>query len=98
MLSLQIPMGRSPDEIRAEILELVKEFHGANWPPREFVPGQTPLQYAGRVFDQDEVTHLVDASLDFWLTTGRFAAQFEKELARFIGLREAVLCNSGSSA
>ena len=76
----------------------MKEYYVANWPAREFVPGKTQLQYAGRVFDDDEVVHLVDAALDFWLTSGRFAAQFERELARFVGVREAVLCNSGSSA
>ncbi len=50
------------------------------------------------MFDEDDVTTLVDSSLDFWLTTGRFATQFEKQLAQFVGVRDAVLCNSGSSA
>jgi CDP-6-deoxy-D-xylo-4-hexulose-3-dehydrase len=56
------------------------------------------LQYAGRVFDADELLQLVDASLEFWLTTGRFADQFERDFARFFGLRHAMLVNSGSSA
>lgn len=56
------------------------------------------IPYAGRVFDEDELSHLVEAALDFWLTTGRFADQFEPEFARFFGLRYAILVNSGSSA
>src|SRR6185437_17117528 len=53
---------------------------------------------AGRVFDGEELVHLVDSSLDFWLTTGRFADQFEKEFAARLGVRHALLVNSGSSA
>jgi CDP-4-dehydro-6-deoxyglucose reductase, E1 len=89
---------KSADELRAEILELVKEYSRAQWPEKTFVPGESQVDYAGRVFDEDDVTTLVDSSLDFWLTTGRFATQFEKQLARFVGVREAMLCNSGSSA
>src|SRR6202044_1047512 len=80
------------------ILALVKEYSRAQWPEKAFVPGESQVFYAGRVFDEDDVTSLVDSSLDFWLTTGRFATQFEKQLVRFVGVREAVLCNSGSSA
>jgi CDP-6-deoxy-D-xylo-4-hexulose-3-dehydrase len=85
-------------EIRTKILELVQQYYEAAWPEKEFVPGETPVLYSGRVFDADEVTHLVDASLDFWLTTGRFAEQFERDFARFMRVRHALLCNSGSSA
>jgi len=91
-------MSSTPEQLRQQILDLVKEYHRANWPAKEFVAGESPVLYAGRVFDEDDVTTLVDSSLDFWLTTGRFCHQFERELARFIGVREAVLCNSGSSA
>ena len=62
------------------------------------MPGETPVPVAGRVFDADDLVHLVDASLDFWLTTGRYADQFEQEFAHFLGVRHAILCNSGSSA
>ena len=86
------------EELRKAILKKVAEFHDLGFAPSEFKPGVTPIPVSGRVFDADEVATLVDASLDFWLTTGRFAQQFEKEFARFIGLRNAVLCNSGSSA
>ena len=56
------------------------------------------MPVAGRVFDAEEMRHLVDASLDFWLTTGRFAEKFEKEFAAFFGRRYSILVNSGSSA
>jgi CDP-6-deoxy-D-xylo-4-hexulose-3-dehydrase len=86
------------DELRARILELVAEYHDAAFAERPFAPGETPVPVSGRVFDADDLTTLVDSSLDFWLTTGRYAAQFERELARFVGVRHALLCNSGSSA
>jgi CDP-6-deoxy-D-xylo-4-hexulose-3-dehydrase len=88
----------SASELRARILELVAEYHAAAFPEREFVPGESPVPVSGRVFDASELQYLVDASLDFWLTTGRFAARFEREFAAFCGLRHAVLVNSGSSA
>ena len=87
-----------PEDLRRRILELTSEYVREQWPGREFVPGETPVPVSGRVFDADDVTHLIDASLDFWLTAGRFAAQFEREFARQLGRRAALLCNSGSSA
>ena len=62
------------------------------------VPGESRINYAGRVFDEDEMVNLVDSSLDFWLTTGRFANQFEREFAQFLGVKYCSLVNSGSSA
>jgi len=85
-------------EIRAEILALVAQFYQANWPGEQFVSDETPVPVSGRVFDADDLVHLVDASLDFWLTTGPYADRFGREFARFMGVRHAVLCNSGSSA
>lgn len=90
-------MGRS-DDIRAKILGLVQDYYEEEFKELEFVPGQTPVPVSGRVFDADDIRHLIDASLDFWLTTGRFAAQFEREFAHLLGVRHAILCNSGSSA
>jgi CDP-4-dehydro-6-deoxyglucose reductase, E1 len=84
--------------LRTRILELVDEFHDAEFVSREFVPGETPVPVSGRVFDAEELLTLVDASLDFWLTTGRYARRFELELGRALGARHALLCNSGSSA
>ena len=65
---------------------------------KQFIPGKTPINYAGRVFDEKEIQAAVDASLDFWLTEGRFARQFQSELAAMVGVKHALLVNSGSSA
>lgn len=86
------------ERLRGEIQRLVAEYYAAAFAARPFEPGVSPVPVAGRVFDADELQRLVEASLDFWLTTGRFAAQFEREFARFMGARHAVLVNSGSSA
>ncbi|HEX6048193.1 MAG TPA: lipopolysaccharide biosynthesis protein RfbH [Gemmatimonadaceae bacterium] len=91
-------MSADADTLRAKILALVAEYHDAAFPPRPFVPGETPVPVSGRVFGASDIAHLVDASLDFWLTTGRFAAQFERAFARVMGVRHALLVNSGSSA
>ncbi len=91
-------MKPSADEIRAQILALVGSYYEAAFNPRAFIPGQTPVPVSGRVFDAHELQFLVEAGLDFWLTTGRFAAKFECDFARFFNLRYAMLVNSGSSA
>jgi CDP-6-deoxy-D-xylo-4-hexulose-3-dehydrase len=85
-------------ELRDRIRALVAEYYGEAFPSPAFVPGTSPVPISGRVFDEQELELLVDSSLDFWLTTGRFAEQFEREFAKFAGVREAVLVNSGSSA
>jgi CDP-6-deoxy-D-xylo-4-hexulose-3-dehydrase len=90
------PAGK--EALRSRILELVAEYHAAAFAPAEFVPGETPVPVSGKVFDAHEMQYLVDSSLDFWLTTGRFAARFEREFARVFGVRHALLVNSGSSA
>jgi CDP-6-deoxy-D-xylo-4-hexulose-3-dehydrase len=86
------------DALRSQISELVAEYHTEAFQPREFIPGESVVPVAGRVFDQTELQFLVDSSLDFWLTTGRFAEQFEREFAQYFGVRKAILVNSGSSA
>ena len=91
-------MSTPADQLRTQIRDLVRQYHEVSFSPRPFVPGESPVPCAGRVFDAEELTHLVDASLDFWLTTGRFAERFEREFARVFGLRHAILVNSGSSA
>lgn len=85
-------------QLRSQILDLVREYHDAAFAPQEFLPGETQVHFAGRVFDHRELVNLVDSSLDFWLTTGRWAEQFEHSFARLHGLRHALLVNSGSSA
>ncbi|HKN16420.1 MAG TPA: lipopolysaccharide biosynthesis protein RfbH [Candidatus Sulfotelmatobacter sp.] len=86
------------DELRERISGMVAEYYREAFPASEFVPGSSPVPISGRVFDEQELELLVESSLDFWLTTGRFAEQFEREFAKFVGAREAVLMNSGSSA
>ncbi|HEX6385502.1 MAG TPA: lipopolysaccharide biosynthesis protein RfbH [Anaerolineae bacterium] len=86
------------DEIKRQILALVRQYYEAEFGQHNFVPGETAVPVSGRVFDAEEMVNLVDASLDFWLTTGRFADQFERDFARYMGIRHAILCNSGSSA
>lgn len=83
---------------RREILALVADYYKEYKAPKEpFQPGQR-ITYAGRVFDEKEMCSLVEAALDFWLTTGRFADKFEREFAKYLGVRYASLVNSGSSA
>ena len=84
--------------LRAEILDKVAVYARRRWPTPKYVPGKTPAPYAGRVFDEDEVVTLVDASLDFWLTSGRFCRELEQGLADYVGVTQCRLVNSGSSA
>ena len=86
------------DHLRKEIKGLVRRYYDVNWPEKPFKAGESPIPVAGRVFDSEDLEYLVDAALDFWLTTGRFAREFEREFARFIGVRHSILTNSGSSA
>ena len=86
------------ERLRARILDLVAEYRAEAFPPHPFVPDESVIPVSGKVFDADELQALVDASLDFWLTSGRYAAEFEREFARWIGIRHALLVNSGSSA
>ena len=84
--------------LREEILKRVEEFYEEKFGQDKFLPGITPVPISGRVFDADDLLHLVDSALEFWLTTGRYADQFEREFARFLNVDHALLCNSGSSA
>lgn len=91
-------MNERAQHLRQHILDLVAEYYLEAFPPAKFVPGESPVPVSGKVFDATGLQYLVDASLDFWLTTGRFAEQFEREFANVMGVRHAILCNSGSSA
>jgi CDP-6-deoxy-D-xylo-4-hexulose-3-dehydrase len=77
---------------------LVRQYHSTAFAAREFTPGASGVPCAGRVFDAEELLLLVDSALDFWLTAGRYADRFEREFAERIGVRYALLVNSGSSA
>lgn len=86
---------------RKKILELVRQYYRENLDSKrkskKFKSGDR-IPYAGRVYDEKELINLIDASLDFWLTTGRFADEFEEKFAAFLKIKHAYLVNSGSSA
>ena len=97
----------SPSDLKAEILRLTREYskltHAANLPGNDaghapFIPGESTVPYAGRVFTPDEVEAAVSSTLDFWLTLGPEGEAMEKELADFMGVKHCLLVNSGSSA
>ncbi|MBP1615654.1 MAG: DegT/DnrJ/EryC1/StrS aminotransferase [Bacteroidetes bacterium] len=83
---------------RSKILELVKLYYAEQFAQAEFEPGKTAIPFAGRIFDEEELVNLVDASLDFWLTTGRYAEDFEAKFAEEMQQKSCMLVNSGSSA
>lgn len=91
-------MSESTAGLRSKVLEAVVSFYQAAHSDREFVRGKTRVQYAGRVYDEQEMVGMVDAVLDFWLTAGPRTQVFERVLAEFIGTREVIPVNSGSSA
>jgi CDP-6-deoxy-D-xylo-4-hexulose-3-dehydrase len=86
------------DEIRAAIQRLTSEYYEEAFAPQLFQPGVSPVPVSGRVFDDSDLFAIVDSGLDFWLTAGRFSDLFEDKFAKFIGVRDARLVNSGSSA
>ena len=89
------------EALRKQVREAVGEFYRAAHEPRQntpFVPGKTFVPVSGKVYDAEDMATVTEAVLDFWLTTGRFAAAFEKDFASYLGVKHAILCNSGSSA
>jgi CDP-6-deoxy-D-xylo-4-hexulose-3-dehydrase len=88
----------SKDKLRKQILSLVKEYADLEFAPKNFVPGQTVIPPSGKTIGFEELQNMVEASLDGWLTTGRFNDLFEKKLAEFIGVKYLITVNSGSSA
>ncbi|GAB4312180.1 MAG: lipopolysaccharide biosynthesis protein RfbH [Geminocystis sp.] len=91
-------LSQQEQELRDKILASVTEFYQFKFANRSFTPGQTYVPVSGKVFDEQELTKLVDSSLDFWLTTGRYAAEFEEKFAQWMGVKHCLLVNSGSSA
>jgi len=85
-------------QLRQEILKLTAEFQREAFAKKDFVPGASVVPVSGKVIDAADMSAVVDAALDGWFTTGRWAKDFERKLARFIGVRSASLVNSGSSA
>ncbi len=86
------------DALREQIAALVRRYYHEKYSARSFYPGRDLVHYAGRVFDAEELCNLIDASLDFFLTANRYAERFEAEFAAYLGLSNALLVNSGSSA
>jgi CDP-6-deoxy-D-xylo-4-hexulose-3-dehydrase len=95
---MQTSMTDRASSLRRQILELSAQFHAEAFPATEFKPGTTPVPVSGKVIDGNDLGAVVDSALDCWFTTGRFAEDFERKLARFVGVRCASLVNSGSSA
>ncbi len=91
-------MTRNKDQVRQEILKLVDEYGALASQTAAFVPGQTVIAPAGKVVGAKEMQLMVEASLDAWLTTGRFNESFESRLAAYIGVKHLITVNSGSSA
>ena len=88
----------SEQDLRQKVIDATVEYFEAIHKQKDgFKPGDR-IPYAARVFDEKEMTALVDSSLDFWLTTGRYAKQFEDDFASFLGVDHSSLTNSGSSA
>ncbi|HZW71197.1 MAG TPA: lipopolysaccharide biosynthesis protein RfbH [Hanamia sp.] len=84
--------------IRQEIIKKTIEYHIARFGNATFLPGISKVNYAGRVFDQKELVNAVEASLDFWLTEGRYSEEFAEKIVEFLGVDYVLLTNSGSSA
>jgi CDP-6-deoxy-D-xylo-4-hexulose-3-dehydrase len=86
------------EDLRRQILKLSSEYFEEAFPARQFQPGESRVPVSGKVIDREDISTVVDSVLDCWFTTGRFAEEFERKLARFVGVRGASLVNSGSSA
>lgn len=89
------------ESLRKNVRNAVKDYFEASHGPLSkapFIPGQTPVPVSGRVFDAEDMIYSMEAVLDFWLTTGRFAKIFAKDFSEFLNVKHTILCNSGSSA
>ena len=99
MTVITMPLkSKTPDSIRGEIAELVQQYAEIAFSPSVFLPGLSAVPPSGKLMGAQELKYMVEASLDGWLTTGRFNAEFEKKLATFIGIKHLITVNSGSSA
>lgn len=102
--TLRVAIASQPSEdeettaLREEILEKVEAYYALAHAQRRWTPGKTRIQYAGRVFDAQELRQMTDSVLEFWLTAGRYAEEFERKLGAYLGVREVIPVNSGSSA
>src|SRR3954470_20342207 len=85
-------------DIKHQIHALVKEYHDEAFKVKPFVAGESNIPVSGKVFDHKELQLITDSALDGWFTTGKFNAEFEKKLAKYINVKSALTVNSGSSA
>lgn len=86
------------ENLRSEIATLVSKYAAINYETVPFIPNETVIPPSGKLLGEEEIQNMVAASLDAWLTTGRFNAEFEKKLAAFLGVKYCLSVNSGSSA
>ena len=90
--------GKTEQSLKQQAIAAAVEYYNfKHAPKKDFQPGDR-ISYGGRIFDEKEIVNLVDSALDFWLTTGKYAEQFEREFAEFLGVKHCSLTNSGSSA
>jgi CDP-6-deoxy-D-xylo-4-hexulose-3-dehydrase len=94
----KIKMSNKLETLRSEIASLVSENANEQYKDKPFQPGETVIPPSGKLLGESELQNMVSASLDGWLTTGRFNAEFEIKLASFLGVKHAITVNSGSSA
>lgn len=97
-LAYGLLMTEKSSRLRQQILDLTAQYFEETFPAQDFKPGQSAVPVSGKVIDAEDLSAVVDSALDSWFTTGRFAEDFERKLARFVGVRCASLVNSGSSA
>lgn len=89
---------KKSDQLKQEIIKLAEEYYKAKIDEGKLITINKKINYAGRVYDEKEIINLIDASLEFWLTAGRYTKEFEGRLAGFLGIKYCYTCNSGSSA
>jgi len=97
-ISQPVSISDQEQQLRSKVFQSVQAYYEFKFQPKQFIPGQTYVPVSGKVFDDDELVKLVDASLDFWLTTGRYSIDFEQRFAAWMGVKHCLLVNSGSSA
>jgi len=85
-------------EIKKEIFSKIDEYYHLKFQNQEFIPGKSRVNYAGRVFDENELINLVDSALDFWLTEGKYCEEFAVKISEYLSIENVILTNSGSSA
>lgn len=98
MTTISVDFNPQLDKLRSQISDLVQQYAEIAFAPKPFNPGQTPVPVSGKVIGANELKMMVNASLDGWLTTGRFNAMFEQRMAEFLGIKHLITVNSGSSA